>query len=474
MKPSFLTRTVRGAALLAVAHLLNVPAMSAQALALAAPTRYAVATSPAGVCDLGDPSGIASNAGNDLLHITVGHSTLLRGATRMRRVYIGNPAVLQSFTSAPSEVILTAKVPGTSSLVLWDEDGKSCLYTVQADVDAEALQRSVQQAYPGSVIAVEGHEGRIYLDGVVPSQEVADAAVKLSLPYAKDVVSSLRVVTPRLKQVQLKLRIVEVDRTRMEQYGINFAGGGKVPFSLSTQQYSAPSVVDGVAQFSDPLNLLVYSAAKNIGATIKDLEQKNILQVLAEPTLTALSGQSAKFLSGGEFPFPVVQGGAGAGGTPAISVQFRPYGVKVDFTPTVNPDGTIRLKVAPEVSTLDFSNAVTISGYTIPALSTRRAETEVEIQSGQSFALSGLLDHRTTESLSHIPGIANIPILGKLFVSKAYQHSVVELVVMVTATIVDPLTETVPIVEPKMSVPNMESDSFDERLGKFQNRSAKP
>ena len=215
------------------------------------------------------------------------------------------------------------------------------------------------------------------------------------------------------------------------------------------------------------LNLFLFSSKLNFGATIADLEQKQVLQVLAEPTLTALSGQPAKFLSGGEFPFPIVQGGT-AGTAASISIEFKPYGVKVEFTPTVNADGTIRLKVAPEVSTLDYTNAVTISGFTVPALSTRRAETEVEIQSGQSFALSGLLDHRTTETLSQIPGISKLPILGKLFISKSYSHSVVELVVMVTATVVDPLTDTTVPTVPAMAVPNLNKQDFDKDLSKEQ------
>jgi pilus assembly protein CpaC len=169
----------------------------------------------------------------------------------------------------------------------------------------------------------------------------------------------------------------------------------------------------------------------------------------------------ARFLSGGEFPFPVVQGGSG--NSTAVTIQFRPYGVKVDFTPTVNADGTIHLKLSPEVSTLDFSNAVTISGFTIPALSTRRADTEVEIQDGQSFIVSGLLDHRTTESLSKVPGIASVPILGQLFRSKSFNHSVIELVIIVTASVVDPLSSsprTQP-AEPKFVVPNLDAPSFD-------------
>ncbi len=404
----------------------------------------------------------------DTLHLVVGRSTIVRVATPMRRIYIGNPAVLQSYTSGPSEIVLTAKTPGLSSLVIWDTLGQSCLYTVSADVDSTALQQSLQQAYPTSKINVEGHEGRIYLSGTVPTQEVAEGAAKLAVPYAKDVVSSLRVVTVHGKQVQLKLRFIEVDRTRMEQYGINFAGGGSTPFALSTQQFAGPAPLAGIVQYSNPLNLFVFNSALNVAATVQDLEQKQILQVLAEPTLTAMSGQSAKFLSGGQFPFPVVEASASAGVAPAIAIQFEPYGVKMDFTPTVNADGTILLQVKPEVSALDYSNAVTISGFTIPALSTRRAETEVEIKDGQTFALSGILDHRTTEILSQMPGISSIPILGKLFTSKSYQRSVVELVVFVTATVVDPLNPLPPPPEPKFVVPNLDNKSYDKSLSKEQ------
>ena len=266
------------------------------------------------------------------------------------------------------------------------------------------------------------------------------------------------------KQVELKLRIVEVDRTRMNQLGINIFAGGRTALATSTEQFGSTVTGSGSAlTVSDPLNIFLYNSKLNVGLTVQDLEQKQILQVLAEPTLTTLSGLPAHFLSGGEFPFPVVQGGTG--NSTAISIQFRPYGVKVEFTPTVNPDGSIRIKLSPEVSTLDFSNAVTISGFTIPALATRQTETEVEIQNGQSFIVSGLLDHRTTEIMSKMPGIADIPILGQLFHSKNFNHSVVELVIIVTATVVDPLT-TSPLTEqdqPKMSVPNLDTNSFDGR-----------
>jgi pilus assembly protein CpaC len=410
---------------------------------------------------------IHSTSANDVLHITVGRSIMLTSATPLRRIYVGNPAVLQTYTSGTSEIVLTAKTAGVSSMVLWDEAGGHRLYTVSADLDPEALRASFDAAFPGSSIHVETGEGKVFLTGSVASDATSDAALKMASLYAKDVVNSLVVVPVHGKQVQLKLRIVEVDRTRLDQLGVNIFSQGRTAIATTTQQFSSSITGAGSAlTVTDPLNIFLYNNKLNVGLTVQDLEQKQILQVLAEPTLTTLSGLPARFLSGGEFPFPVVQGGTA--NSTAITIQFRPYGVKVDFTPTVNPDGSIRIKLSPEVSTLDYSNAVTISGFTIPALSTRQTETEVEIQNGQSFIVSGLLDHRTTEIMSKVPGIANVPILGELFRSKNFNHSVVELVIIVTATVVDPLTplQAEPTV-PKMAVPNLDSNAFD---GKAHNK----
>jgi pilus assembly protein CpaC len=417
---------------------------------------------PAAAAPDAAPLAVRSAAAGDLLHITVGRSIVLTSAAPLNRVYVGNPAVLQTFTSGETEVVLTAKAAGASSLVLWDEAGGHRIYAVSADLDPEALRTSLEEAFPESSIHVEAGEGKIFLSGRVATDADSDAALKMASLYAKTVVNSLRVVPAHGKQVQLKLRIVEVDRTRLDQLGVNIFAGGRTAVATSTGQFGSSAIGSGSSlTVSDPLNIFLYNAKLNVGLTVQDLEQRQILQVLAEPTLTTLSGLPARFLSGGEFPFPVVQGGTG--NSTAISIQFRPYGVKVEFTPTVNADGSIRLKLSPEVSTLDFSNAVTISGFTIPALSTRRAETEVEIQDGQSFMVSGLLDHRTTEILSKVPGIANVPILGELFRSKNFNHSVVELVIIVTATVVDPLAslrEQKPD-EPKLVVPNLDANSFD-------------
>ena len=184
-----------------------------------------------------------------------------------------------------------------------------------------------------------------------------------------------------------------------------------------------------------------------------------------------MSGLKGSFLAGGEFPFPVVQGSSG--GLTSITIQFRPYGVKLDFTPVVNSDGTIQLKVAPEVSALDYTNAVTISGYTIPAISTRRAETQVELRDGQSFAISGLLDRRTTDIFNKMPGIGDVPVLGQLFRSKNVNHSIVELMVIVTPTIVDPLHHPVAPTPPQLPVPTLDPKQFDQKTGK-QTGAAKP
>jgi pilus assembly protein CpaC len=448
-------------------------AMSIAPMPATAQLPIAASLQPKGALPI-HPSIQAATA-NDRVHMVVGQSVVLTAIAPLRRVYVGNPSVLQTFPSGVSEIVLTAKTVGVSSMILWDTIGGHRLYTVSADLDSDGLRTALEEAFPGTNIHAETTEGRVNLTGAVATEAAADAAVKLAALYSKDVVNSLRIEPVHGKQVQLKLRIVEVDRTKLEQFGINIFAGGRTSMSTSTQQFSNTSTSTSTTtgsslSISDPLNLFLYSAKLNVGVTIKDLEQHDILQVLAEPTLTTMSGLPARFLSGGEFPFPVVQGGTG--NSTAVTIQFRPYGVKVDFTPTVNADGSIRIKLAPEVSTLDYSNAVTISGFTIPALSTRRADTEVEIKDGESFVVSGLLDHRTTDSLSKVPGISSIPILGQLFRSKGINHSVVELVVIVTATVVDPLAPVVPSSvqtgaagqhpnEPKFVVPNLDTDTFD-------------
>lgn len=412
------------------------------------------------------------------LHLVVGRSMFVNSPERLRRVYISNPDVLDSMTSSPHQIVVTAKAPGTSSLILWDETGGSQAYQVTADVDLDAFRTALKEALPGENIQVDARQDQIGLSGTVSTPAVADSATKLAALYSKNVASSLIVAPQHTPQVRLKVRVVEIDRTRAQQLGFSFFTTGKNTANIATGQFPAIAVgstgtsgvsggtptnanVSSLLGLENLLSLFYYNEALGVGAAIEDLENKQIVQILAEPTLSAMSGEKASFLSGGEFPFPVVQGGTGF---TSVTIQFRPYGVKLEFTPTVLPDGTIQLKVSPEVSALDYTNEVQIAGYTIPAIDTRRADTQVELKSGQSFAIGGLLDNRTSDELEKVPGIGDIPILGKLFQSKSSTHSVVELAVIVTPTLVDPLTDNPPAMQPKAVVPFLVPHKFDKGM----------
>jgi pilus assembly protein CpaC len=408
------------------------------------------------------------------LHILLGRSVLLGTPRRLKRVYVSNPLIIDSFTASPTQIVVTAKAPGISSLILWDEAGQSQTYLVSSDTDVANLQQEIHEAMPNEDIRVESQQDRISLSGTAGDDASSQAAFKLASLYTKTVVNSVVVRQAHVRQVKLKVQIVEVDRSKIDELGINIFSQGKNTGAVQTGQFPSVGTTTGTSStgaatpptlsISNPLNLLLYNSGLNIGLTLQDLQNKQVLQILAEPTITTLSGQKASFLSGGEFPFPVVQGSSG--GTTSITIQFRSYGVKLEFTPIVNNDGTIQLKVMPEVSALDFTNAVTISGYTIPAIATRRADTQVELRNGQSFAISGLLDHRTTDILSKMPGIGDVPVLGQLFRSKNISHSTVELVIIVTPTLVDPLTDTSTPSQPKLPVPLLDPTQFDKSTGK--------
>ena len=352
-----------------------------------------------------------------------------------------------------------------STLVLWDETGEAKTYQVSSDLNVDMLSESIKQSMPDSDIHVASNENRVMLTGTVSSVANGEQVVKMATIYTKDVMNSLVVNSANVKQVKLEVRIVEVDRSKMSSFAFNFfSAGGNNLAQTSTNQYpSTMTVTQGgttggkQVTLGNPLNFSLYNSRLNIGATLQDLETMQVLQILAEPTITAISGEKGSFLAGGEFPFPVVQ--SSTTGT-AISIQFRSYGVKLDFTPFVNPDGSVELKVAPEVSALDYTNAVNIAGYTIPALSTRRAETDVVVSNGQTFAISGLLDRRTTDLYAKTPGIASVPILGQLFKSKGVTHSDSELIVIVTPTIVDKHGGNM-LPEPKTVIPLLDKQQFD-------------
>ncbi len=280
------------------------------------------------------------------------------------------------------------------------------------------------------------------LSGVVSSKYIVDRASSLALGYvekADNVVNLMRQQEgPATNQILLRVRFAEVGRSAMQELGVNFFTGpnGKGDWvgRSTTGQFAAPVFDrdDGLV-FSDFLNLFLFNTEEQLGAAIRALKGKGLFQSLAEPNLITRDGQEATFLAGGEYPYPVVQGN---GNNNAVTIVFKEFGVRLRFTPTVTADDRIQLKVAPEVSSLDFGNAVVLEGFRIPALKTRRTETSVELRDGQTFAIAGMLDQNLDESLRRVPGIGDIPILGYLFRSQAYQKSATELVVMITPHIV--------------------------------------
>jgi len=425
-------------------------------------------------------AGPQADQGTETIHIVVGHSLLIHTPSRVKRILTGNPAVIESVVTSPEELVITAKQPGSSSLMLWDEAGRNRTLDVSADLDVAALRTSLDQAFPQSNVDIQSDGEKVTVVGVVPTKEVADQMLKMAENFSKEVVNGLRIgEPPRQKQVILKVRFAEADRNKLTAFGFNLFSTGATntigtvstqqfgPLSLQAQQSSNGGVASTPQQFvlSDLLNIFLFRPDINLGAVIKALQQKQVLQILAEPNLMAISGEPARFLAGGEFPYPVVQGGV-AGAVPAITIQFRPYGVKLEFVGTIEDNDTIRLKVAPEVSSLDYSNSVTISGFVLPALQTRRAETVIELKDGQSFGIAGLLDQRTTVQLSKIPGIGDVPILGELFKSRNINLTNTELIVLVTPTIVDPVSGQVPASQPQVEMPirNLDTGSFDKGL----------
>jgi pilus assembly protein CpaC len=416
----------------------------------------------------------ASPNEGDTVHVLVGKSVLVNVQSPMTRVLSSNPTVVETLATSPTQVVVEGKAAGASSLILWDEAGRSQVLDVIVDLDVAALRNAIQRTYPDSKLDVQADGARLILTGSVTDPKQADDLGKMAAAYSNQVVNSLTIGTLHEKQILLEVKFAEVDRTAVQQIGINLlsTGAGNTLGSTTTGQYGGfggQKITDVIhvptsgfvteQTINQVLNVFLFNPDIHFGAAIQALEQRNALQILAEPNLMAINGQKASFLAGGEFPFPLVQPGQGF---TSVSIQFKPFGVKLDFTGYIQNDNTIRLHVAPEVSALDFANALTLQGFVVPAITTRRAETDVELKDGQSFAIAGLLDHRATTQLSKVPGIGDIPVLGQLFRSRNINKNNTELLVMVTPHIIDPIHTTTPVPAlPKLTTPYLDPKSFD-------------
>jgi|HubBroStandDraft_5_1064220.scaffolds.fasta_scaffold12792_4 pilus assembly protein CpaC len=421
----------------------------------------------------------AESHGAAPLRVMVGKSLLINTTERLKRISVTDPGVADAIVVTPTQILVHGRSAGEVSLLIWDELERSRSFDLRVDVDVSAAAEEERRVFPEEQITVTPSRSAIVLSGHVTTEDVAKRAELIAASYSKNVVNVLTFGPVGAQEVLLQVKFAEVDRTAATQLGVNFftPGTGHTTGTLTTGQYGGSTVSTSTAttttapngttttsttgtaptiNLTNPLNLFLFRSDIDFGVVVQALQQKSLLQILAEPNLIAVNGKEASFLAGGEFPFPIVQPGQGF---TAVTISFKEFGVRLRFTPVIMPNGNIHLRVVPEVSELDFTNGLTISGFNIPALSTRRADTEFELQDGQSFVIAGLLDNRVTQIVDKFPGLGDIPILGNLFKSKNLQKSNSELMVLCTVHRISPSNDALP--GPKNPQPFLDNDKFD-------------
>jgi len=409
------------------------------------------------------------------LSVTVGKSVLVDCAQPIQRVAVGIGDIAEATAISPTEIMVDGKAAGETSLIIWDIHGGRQFFNVTVRAQAtvtgdnlDAIRRELRAELPGQTVRVSYSNNSIFLRGTVSDLVSSSRAVQIASAAGK-VVNLLDVDVPKSDpQILIKVRFASVDRNRARQLGINLfdLGLANAVGGVTTTQFSPPSIlggstgsagsagvtgVAGSATFSNEFNLLAYFPGLGVGADISALETKGVVQVLAEPNVLATNGKEASFLAGGEFPYPVAQGSTG--GLSTVTIEFKEYGIRINFIPTITPRGTIHLQVAPEVSSLDYTNEVNISGFLVPGITSRRVNTEVELADGESFMIGGLLDKSTSDNFSKIPFLGDIPIIGKLFQSEQRTKNDSELIVIVTPEIVSPFAANATLPTPNYPVP---------------------
>jgi pilus assembly protein CpaC len=410
------------------------------------------------------PAALSSGAapaveGSDVrpVELMVGRSTLVDIGSPIARVSLTSADIADALVTGQTQLLVHGKMPGAISMFVWDRAGAVKRYEIAVQRDLARLNDQVRELFPGEQIRAHSNGKAVVLSGSVSNKDVAEKVAAVAAGYVDkpaDVTSLLQVQPgPRSNQVLLRVRFAEVSRSAMSEFGMSIftspTGIHNNIGRVTTQQFPAPGYTDlawtkadnsfggdvtsaeGKLAFSDFLNVFLLNQKYDLGVLIKALQNRGLFQSLAEPNLVAESGKEASFLAGGEFPVPVAQG---SGANIGVSVQFKEFGIRLNFTPTVNGD-RVHLKVRPEVSTLDYGNAILLSGFRIPSLQTRRAETSVELVNGQTFAIAGLMNNQMQQTMQKVPGLGDIPVLGYLFRSKASQRDQTELVVMITPEI---------------------------------------
>jgi pilus assembly protein CpaC len=370
--------------------------------------------------------GTASGQSAEELRLTVGKSVVIDYPEDIRQISTTDPAILDASPVTTREILLNAKGIGSATMVVWSSNNQRMFYNVTVELNTDALKRILRDTFPGETIDVRTSGESISLNGTVSTKEIAERAAALAGVTAKTVVNNLSLPAEKVsKQILLHVKFAELDRLKAQEYGINFQSTGAFNFlgALSAGSVSGANLAGAFSNL-------------DLSVAIKALQNRNILQILAEPTLVAADGKEGEFLVGGEVPVPVLQGG---GNSQGVTIQYRDFGIKLRYTPQITANKTIKLALYQEVSALDYTNATTLNNFVIPALSSRKTTTNVELGEGETFVVSGLLDNRDREIVNQIPAISSLPIIGALFKNRSTRKESTELIVLVTPEITMPL-----------------------------------
>jgi len=383
----------------------------------------------------------SAQGGSEEIRVTLGKSVVIDYPEDVSRISTSNPEVVDYVPVSTREILLHAKGVGAATLVIWAKSGQRNFYNVNVDYNLEPVRKLLKDTFPSEDLRIVAARDTVTLSGQVSTQAVAERAMATVVPLVKTAVNNMRVKSAAIdKQVLLRVKFAELSRTYGNQFAINLVSTGATNTigSITTGQFGGarPDPQGGSFSLTDALNVFAFRPDLNLAVIVKALQSNGMLQILAEPNLVTSNGKEASFLVGGEFPIPILQGGGNSG---AVTIQFREFGIRLTFNPLLTDNGTMKLYVKPEVSTIDLARSVTFNGFTIPALSTRRVESTIELAPGQSFVIGGLIDDRTSETFSKIPGLSSIPLLGALFKSKDESRQKSELIVIVTPEIVEPL-----------------------------------
>jgi pilus assembly protein CpaC len=376
---------------------------------------------------------VAQVPATGVITVARGQSVLLTQPRAVERVAIADPAIAD-YDVMPGrlEMLVRGIGLGTTTLIVWDVAGGRRTYSVEVTVDASALERTLQALFPAEQVRITAVGNVVILTGTVTSVQVARQIRELAAGTGAQVVDNL--TAPAAPQILLQVRIAEVSRNAIREFGTQLSARNPQNISGSGGDWLIETMSEGI------MRLLMLEPGASIEAVLRGFRTTGEVRTLAEPNLIALDGAQASFLAGGEFPFPMSQGEFGR-----VTVEWREFGVRLNFVPTIMPGGAIRLRVAPEVSSLDFSTGLVISGFAIPSMLTRKAETTIELREGQTFAIAGLLDNNTLESVTRLPILGDLPIIGSLFRTRSRREDRMELLVLVTPWLVAPYDSPPPI-----------------------------